>query len=459
MRSTPASPIRRPPEPAATPPGPHAARSAQPVGECMGRLEEIRVPDIGGQTGVPVIELMASVGDAVAVGQGLVTLESDKATIEVPSPVAGVLREWKVQVGDTLSEGQQVALVEVEAADAGAVPETAPPAPSPPAVVEPPPGTPAPAVVAAATSVPVPPHASPLARRIARERRVEIQRLRGTARGGRISREDVLAAVQGVPAAPHDAVATTQDGEGFAMLPWPEPDFSRFGQVATQSMGRVRRISAANLSRNWVRIPHVTQHEDADIGALEALRLQLNGERPEDGVRLTLLAFLIKACAGLLGRFPDFNASLDAGGETLVLKKYVHIGFATDTADGLVVPVVRDADRKGLLDIARETAALARQAREGGLAAADMQGGCFTISSLGGIGGNRFTPIINAPEVAILGVSRAAMRPVWDGQAFQPRLMLPLSLSYDHRVIDGAAAARFTTALAQVLADMRRLLL
>lgn len=443
----------------------------------MGRLEEVRVPDLGGQAGVPVIELMAAIGDAVTADQGLMTLESDKATIEVPSPVSGILRELKVQIGDTLSEGQPVALVEVAEADTGIntrtsinpAPEDAVKTlvPASPVVIPPSgsrPDADAPAPVARENAGPgpieAPPHASPLARRLARERSVDIHALHGTARGGRISRADVLSIAEAMPADPAGKLAPAAHGDdGFALLPWPEPDFSRFGPIEKRSMGRIPRISAANLSRNWVRIPHVTQHDEAEIDSLESLRQQLNREHADGGIKLTLLAFLIKATAGLLVRFPHFNASLDADGEALVLKKYVHIGFAADTADGLVVPVIRDADRKGVLEIARETDTLARRAREGRLTATDMQGGCFTISSLGGIGGSRFTPIINAPEVAILGVSRVTIQPVWDGQAFQPRRMLPLSLSYDHRVIDGAAAARFTSTLARTLNDMRRLLL
>ncbi len=304
------------------------------------------------------------------------------------------------------------------------------------------------------------PYASPAVRLFARELGVDLARVGGSAKGGRITREDVQAFVK---SALRDGGAATAApgaaGGGLSLLPWPKVDFAKFGEVEEVPLSRIQKISAANLARNWAMIPHVTQHDDADITDLEALRVQLNREHEKAGIKLTMLAFLVKASVAVLKQYPRFNSSLDAAGETLTLKKYFHIGFAADTPNGLVVPVIRDADRKGVIEIAQESSALANKARDGKLGPADMQGGCFSISSLGGIGGTSFTPIVNAPEVAILGVSKSAMRPVWDGNAFQPRLVLPLSLSYDHRVIDGALAARFTATLAQLLGDMRRVLL
>lgn len=441
----------------------------------MDNLKEVRVPDLGGSSNVPVIELLIAIGDTVAVDQSIVTLESDKATMEVPSPVSGTVRELKARVGDTLSEGDLVALIEVAGGDAVAPPVVETPVteaktePAPPA----PPRAPAPAPAPAVEPVAPPavrenpavtpgdaPHAGPAVRQLARQLGVPLTQVEGTGRGGRIVREDVTDHVKrtlsGGDSASHDIGPTAFTG-GSNLLPWPKIDFAKFGEIEEQALGRIPKLSAANLARNWAVIPHVTQHDQADITDLESFRVTLNKEA--DATRLTLLAFLMKASAILLRTFPRFNASLDAGGDTLTLKKYVHIGFAADTPQGLVVPVVRDVDHKGLRQIAEETASLALKAREGQLTASDMQGGCFTISSLGGIGGTAFTPIVNAPEVAILGVSKAAMQPLWDGGAFQPRLMLPLSLSYDHRVIDGAEAARFSTSLARLLADFRRVLL
>jgi pyruvate dehydrogenase E2 component (dihydrolipoamide acetyltransferase) len=458
----------------------------------MTALKEAHVPDIGDFEGIPVIEILVAVGDTVAKDQGLVTLESDKATMEVPSPFAGVVREIKVKLGDNVSEGALVALI--EASDgAAAAPAPAPaaeapkPVPAPaPAPSAPPAAAPAPAPVAAtsspATSSPMGaglppvrfeaaavlpdkvPYASPAVRLFARELGVDLARVAGSARGGRISREDVQnfvkAAMQGGGAS---AAPVAGGGGGLNLLPWPKVDFSKFGEIEVREMSRIKKISGANLARNWAMIPHVTQHDDADITDLEALRVALNKENEgradkSGGIKLTMLAFLMKAAVSALKKYPDFNSSLDADGNH-VLKKYFHIGFAADTPGGLVVPVVRDVDRKGVIEIAQETGELAKKARDGKLGPADMSGGCFSISSLGGIGGTSFTPIVNAPEVAILGVSKSAMKPVWDGKQFAPRLVLPLSLSYDHRVIDGAAAARFTAYLAQVLADMRRVLL
>jgi len=433
--------------------------------------KEARVPDIGDYTDVPVIEILVAIGDTVAQDQGLVTLESDKATLEVPAPFAGVVRELKVKLGDTLSEGSVVALIEPAEASAPAAKATpaAAPAEPAPAPVTPAPAT-APAVAASTAPVQPPvrfeadalvpgkvPYASPAVRLLARELGVDLNQLTGSAKGGRIIKEDVQRYVKGVLTGASAAPAAA--GSGLNLLPWPKVDFAKFGPVVTEELGRIPKISAANLARNWAMIPHVTQFDEADITGLEALRVQLNKEYAKKDIKLTMLAFLIKAAVSVLKQYPRFNASLDAAGQTLTLKQYYHIGFAADTPNGLVVPVIRDADRKGVIEIAQETSLLAKKARDGKLGPADMQGGCFTISSLGGIGGTSFTPIVNAPEVAILGVSKSATKPVWDGSQFQPRLMLPLSLSYDHRVIDGAAGARFTATLAQLLADMRRILL
>jgi pyruvate dehydrogenase E2 component (dihydrolipoamide acetyltransferase) len=433
----------------------------------MADIREVKVPDIGNYRNVPVIEILVQPGDRVSKDQGLVTLESDKATMEVPATAAGVVREVKVKLGDELSEGSVVALIEVGEDTAvptptpqrsGAPPVTTAPAPrvTPPAASTPLPApSPAPTPVAAASGANKLPYASPAVRRFARELGVDLARVTGTGRKGRITRDDVQAFVKQTLAA--GAPAATESG--LQLLPWPSVDFAKFGEVEPRPLSKIKKSSGANLARNWVRIPHVTQHDLADITELEALRVALNREHEKSGIKFTLLGFLIKAVVAALQKYPEFNASLDAGGENLILKKYFHIGFAADTPNGLVVPVVRDADRKGIIEIAKETAALASKAREGKLTPGEMSGGCFSISSLGGIGGTAFTPIINAPEVAILGVSKASIQPKWDGTAFQPRLLLPLSLSYDHRVIDGAAAARFTSYLAQLLGDMRRCLL
>jgi pyruvate dehydrogenase E2 component (dihydrolipoamide acetyltransferase) len=424
--------------------------------------------------------------------QGLVTLESDKATMEVPAPFDGIVRELKVKIGDELSEGSVVALIEPSAAAAAASAAKSAPAAGKPAPDAAPPETPRPApdtrpateaaartpqaaahsdaAAAAATPTRSPPvafdaeallpgkvpHASPAVRVFARELGVDLAQLSGSARAGRITREDVQAFVKAAlagGAAPR--AAGSGGGGGLDLIPWPKVDFAKFGPVENRPLSRIQKLSGANLHRNWVSIPHVTQHDDADITEMEAFRKKL-GEENKD-VKVTPLVFLIKAAVAALKKFPNFNASLE--GDNLVLKQYFHIGIAVDTPDGLVVPVIRDADRKGLLELARELGEISAKARDKKLSSADMQGGCFSISSLGGIGGTAFTPIINAPEVAILGVSRSAMKPVWNGKDFDARLMLPLSLSYDHRVIDGAAAARFTAYLAQVLGDLRRLLL
>lgn len=449
----------------------------------MAELKEARVPDIGDDKDVPVIELLVQPGDTVKKDQGLVTLESDKATMEVPAPFDGIVRELKVKIGDELSAGSVVAMIEVAAgAAAPAVAAAAPkpaadPAPAAKAALA---AAPAPAVAAPAPVAPVAaspaadaqtrsppvafdadallpgkvPHASPAVRLFARELGVDLAQLSGTARAGRITKEDVQAFVKAALAG-GGAPRASGGGGGLDLIPWPKVDFAKFGAIESKPLTRIQKLSGANLARNWAMIPHVTQNDDADITEMEAFRKKL-GEENKD-TKVTPLVFLIKAAVAALKKFPNFNASLD--GENLVLKQYFHIGIAVDTPDGLVVPVIRDADRKGLLELAKELAEISAKARDKKLTSADMQGGCFSISSLGGIGGTGFTPIINAPEVAILGVSRSAMKPVWNGKDFEPRLILPLSLSYDHRVIDGAAAARFTAYLAQVLGDLRRLLL
>jgi len=443
----------------------------------MGAMKEVLVPDIGDFKQVDVVEILVKPGDAVQAEQSLVTLESDKATIEIPSPSAGVVKELRVKIGDKVSEGSpMLVLEETDAAPAalsrgtGSDANRGVPAPAPPPTAAAPAVSPAapPAPRSAPTPVhrpPVPlepssppagfkPHASPSVRRFARELGVELGKVTGSGPKSRILIGDVQAFVKGVMArgpAPGAAVG------GLSLLPWPQVDFAKFGPIDTQPISRIKKISGANLARNWVMIPHVTNDDEADITELEALRLQLNKENEKTGIKLTMLAFLVKVCVAALKKHPEFNSSLD--GDNLVVKRYYHIGFAADTPNGLVVPVIKDADKKGILDIARETADLARQARDGKLKPADMQGGTFSISSLGGIGGTSFTPIINAPEVAILGVARSTTKPVWDGKSFVPRLMLPLSLSYDHRVIDGAAAARFNALLAQLLADFRRVTL
>ncbi len=458
---------------------------------------EVKVPDIGDFKDVEVIEVLVQPGDRVAVEQSLITVESDKASMEIPSSAAGVVKSLKVAIGDKVSKGSTVLELEPDAAQAEAAAppaieaSAAPAAPAEPAAAQAEPAAeqaaPAPADVApadAAAAPPAPPaparhappavvlmgngadamvvkpHASPSVRRFARELGVDLSLVRGSGPKQRILQDDVREWVKAVVAkagAPDAGATPGAGGAALGLIPWPQVDFASFGPIEAKPLARIRRISAANLHRNWVMIPHVTNHEEADITELEALRLQLNRENEKQGIKVTMLAFLMKACVAALQKFPEFNASLD--GESLVLKRYWHIGFAADTPNGLMVPVIRDADRKGVLELARESAALAAKAREGKLAPSEMQGGTFTITSLGGIGGTSFTPIINAPEVAILGVSRSAMRPAWDGSAFRPRLMLPLSLSYDHRVIDGAAAARFNVYLSQLLADFRRAVL
>ena len=438
----------------------------------MSQLLEIKVPDIGDYQDVPVIEVHIKPGDRVEKEQSLITLESDKATMDVPSSHAGVVKEVKVKVGDNISEGGLVLLLEASDASAPApavsaapAAQVAPVAPVPTVASIP---TPPPVAIPSANSVRPEPvssmegasHASPSVRKFARELGVTITQVKGTGPKGRISQEDVQAYIKSVMTGTSSAPASQSAGGslgGLNLLPWPKVDFSKFGATERQPLSRIKKLSAANLARNWVMIPAVTYHEDADITDLEAFRVQTNKENEKQGSKITMLAFLIKASVAALKKYPEFNASLD--GDDLVLKKYFHIAFAADTPNGLVVPVIRNADQKGIFEIARETAELAALAREGKLKPEQMQGASFTISSLGGIGGTYFAPIINAPEVAILGVSKAAMKPIWDGKAFVPRLICPLSLTADHRVIDGALATRFNVYISQLLADFRRAVL
>lgn len=441
---------------------------------------QVKVPDIGDFKEVEVIELMVKPGDTVKVDQSLITVESDKASMEIPSSHAGVVKELKVKVGDKVSEGSL--LLELEAAEAAAAAPAAQPAtvaaaapaavaaaPAPAAPPSPPPSLtlveskPAPtASLGPREGNGVKPHASPSIRKFSRELGVDLVRVKGTGPKGRITHDDVQNYVKSVMAGtaePAAAPVAKGGGAGLDLLPWPSLDFSKFGATELQPLSRIKKISGPNLHRNWVMIPHVTQFDEADVTELEEFRKESNAAMAKSGVKLTMLAFVIKASVAALKKFPAFNSSLDAKGENLILKQYYHIGFAADTPQGLVVPVIKDADKKGVVQIAQEMGELSAQAREGKLKPADMQGASFTISSLGGIGGTAFTPIINAPEVAILGLSKSAIKPVWDGKQFAPRLMLPLSLSYDHRVIDGAMGARFSGYLAEVLGDMRKTLL
>ena len=437
-------------------------------------MKEVLVPDIGDFKEVAVIEVLVKPGDAVAKEQSLITLESDKATMEIPSPEAGVVKELRLKVGDKVSQGAPILMLEAGGA-APAAHETAPaaaaasgpariaaePAPTPPELPLAPAAHPRPVPREPREAIVSKPHASPSIRLFARELGVDLARVQGSGPKGRILKEDVQAFVKGVIAgdAPGKAAPAPSAALPFDVLPWPEVDFAKFGPVEVKPLARIQKLSGPNLHRNWISIPHVTQFDEADITDLETFRKSNAAETEKQGFKLTMLAFLIKACVTALRQYPQFNSSLDKGGENLVIKKYFHIGVAVDTPEGLVVPVIRDADRKGVFDLARELGDVSKLARERKLKPGDMQGGTFSISSLGGIGGSAFTPIINAPEVAILGVSKSQFRPVWSGKEFAPRLMLPLSLSYDHRVIDGASAARFTAYLANVLSDIRRTLL
>jgi pyruvate dehydrogenase E2 component (dihydrolipoamide acetyltransferase) len=441
-----------------------AVAAAVPVAVPAGGAVEVKVPDIGDYHDVPVIDVCVKVGDTVKVDDALVTLESDKATMDVPSSVAGVVREIRVKLGDKVSEGAVVVVVDSGGGSAvvAAVPAAA--APVAPVAAEPVVASvPVPAVPAAPPGVGLAPgartHASPSVRLLARELGVDLNKVTASGPKGRILKEDVTAYVKGVmTAVPAVAVAAAPSlGGGLDLLPWPKVDFAKFGPVEIKPLARIKKISAQNLARNWVMIPAVTYHEDADITDLEAFRVAMNKENEKSGLKITMLAFLIKACTVALKKFPEFNSSLD--GDNLVLKQYYHIAFAADTPNGLVVPVIKNADQKSVAQLAIESGDLARKARDGKLSPAEMSGACFTISSVGGIGGTHFSPIVNAPEVAILGVSKSVMKPVWNGAAFAPRLILPMSLSADHRVIDGALATRFNVFVAQLLADMRRVLL
>ncbi|MFL5372756.1 MAG: dihydrolipoyllysine-residue acetyltransferase [Myxococcales bacterium] len=462
-------------------------------------MVEIKVPDIGDFKDVPIIQVFVKPGDSVKQEDPLIALESDKATMDVPSPAAGTVKDLKVKVGDRVSKGNLILLLD-SAAEAKAAPsgpsggngqsaattQAAAPAPKaeargdkqkqpeeerpkpgegPEKTAGPPPAKPEPKAEAPARSAAAPieseafkrAHASPSVRKFARELGVDLSQVKGSGPKGRILQEDVQSFVKQAISAGGAPAGAPAGGAGLNLLPWPQVDFTKFGPVEAKPLSRIKKIAGANLARNWVMIPHVTQFDEADITDLEALRVQLNKENEKAGIKITLLAFLVKACVAALKKFPEFNSSID--GDNLMMKGYFHIGFAADTPNGLVVPVLRDCDKKGVLQLAQETSALAAKAREGKLSPADMQGGSISISSLGGIGGTAFTPIINAPEVAILGVSKGGQKPVWDGKQFVPRLMLPLSLSYDHRVIDGALAARFTAFLSTLLADMRRAML
>ena len=432
----------------------------------MAEIRQVLMPDIGDYKNVPVIEIMVKAGDVVEAEQPLLALETDKATMDVPAPFAGVVHKVYVSAGDKISEGSLILSIEtdvaatppVSAPPAAAAPENAQQAGSPVAA--------APAETPAVDPLPIVPaniqviqtgkvHASPSVRRFARELGVDLARVKGSGEKGRITKNDVQGFVKAT-------LVQAQRGTGSAGLPiaaMPEIDFSRFGAIESRPLSRIKKLSGANLHRNWVTIPHITQHDEADITEMEVFRKELGEEYSKQGVKITPLAFILKAVVTALQQYPDFNSSLDSSGENLILKKYYHIGVAVDTPDGLVVPVLRDVDQKGVVQLARDLAEISGRAREKKLPATAMQGGCFSVSSLGGIGGTAFTPIINAPEVAILGVSRASIKPIYKEGEFVPRLMLPLSLSYDHRVIDGAAAAHFMSYLGKVLSDVRRLVL
>ncbi|MCT9811824.1 dihydrolipoyllysine-residue acetyltransferase [Acidovorax sp. Be4] len=459
------------PAPAAPAAAPAAASAAATSAAATIAL---KIPDIGDFKDVAVTEILVKVGDTVTAEQSLFTVESDKASMEIPSPAAGVIKALTLKVGDTVNIGDLVGELQAAASAAAQAPAEAAAAP---VAVAAPVAAPVAAAPVAAPAAAVPahnptvapsgklPHASPSVRKFARELGVPLEEISGTAQKGRITQADVLAFTKQVMAGAvqtkaQSAVApkaAAGGGAGLDLLPWPKVDFAKFGPVERKELSRIKKISGANLHRNWVMIPHVTNNDEADITELEAFRVSTNKENEKSGVKVTMLAFVIKAVVAALKKFPEFNASLD--GDTLVYKQYFNIGFAADTPNGLVVPVLKDADKKGIMQISQEMGELAKKARDGKLGGADMQGGCFSISSLGGIGGTHFTPIVNAPEVAILGLSKGQMKPIWDGKQFVPRLQLPLSLSYDHRVIDGALAARFNAYLGQLLADYRRIVL
>jgi pyruvate dehydrogenase E2 component (dihydrolipoamide acetyltransferase) len=472
----PAPAVASVPAPAAAP-APSAATAPAAVSTSATSSIDVKVPDIGDFKDVVVIEIMVKEGDTVKVEQSLLTVESDKASMEIPSSHAGVVQQLKVKLGDKVNIGDLVAVLQGQGGAAGAVSSTVPASPASPASAPASVSAAVPAVapVSASPAVALPahnptlapngqlPHASPSVRKFARLLGVPLNEVKGSGPKGRITEQDVQAFTKAVmsgaqkTAAQAASAGAANDGAGLGLIPWPKVDFSKFGSVERKDLSRIKKISGANLHRNWVMIPHVTNHDDVDITDLEAFRVATNKDNEKSGVKVTMLAFLIKACVAALKKFPEFNASLD--GDQLVLKQYFHIGFAADTPNGLVVPVIKDADKKGIMQISQEMGELAKKARDGKLAPADMSGACFTISSLGGIGGRYFTPIINAPEVSILGVCKSTIEPIWDGKAFVPRLMLPLSLSWDHRVIDGAAAARFNVYLGHILGDFRRILL
>lgn len=458
----------------------------------MSKFIEVKVPDIGDYKEIPVIEIHVRVGDVVEKEQSIITLESDKATMDIPSSVSGVVQELKLKIGDLVSQGSLVLVLEPGSSDR--VPAQSVVSKSPPATVAAPAATSAPAVILPAlastnasdssSAAPKPAlqsnalassvhestsldsslanlsHASPSVRKYARELGASIHKILGTGPKGRITQEDVQSYIKHILTSPNQASLSPVPnvaGNGLNLLPWPKIDFNKFGATQIRPLSRIQKISAANLARNWVMIPAVTYHEDADITLLEEFRVQTNKANDKLGIKVTLLAFLLKASVSALKKFPEFNSSLD--GDQLILKQYFHLGFAADTPNGLVVPVIRDVDQKGILEIARETSELAKLARDGKLKPDQMQGACFTISSVGGLGSTYFAPIINAPEVAILGVSKAVMKPVWDGTNFIPRLICPLSLTADHRVIDGAYATRFNAYIAELLTDFRRVVL
>lgn len=447
-------------------PAPASTSTTPPVAPAGGSVEKVEVPDIGGHENVDVIAVEVKVGDTINIDDTLITLETDKATMDVPSTAAGVVKSVFIKVGDKVSQG--TVIIEVEGNGAAATTATQALEPA----NEAPKPTPAPVATPTPQAAPVAPaygktineagfakaHAGPSTRKLARELGVDLSLVTGSGPKGRIVADDVKAFVKGVM---QKGVATTSTtaslGGGLDLLPWPKVDFTKFGEVEVKELSRIKKISGQNLSRNWVIIPHVTVNEDADMTELENFRKVLNKEWEREGVKLSPLAFIIKASVSALKAFPEFNSSLD--GDNLILKKYYHIGFAADTPNGLVVPVIKDVDKKGLKEISKELTELSKKAREGKLKPQEMQGACFTISSLGGIGGTGFTPIVNAPEVAILGVCKSQMKPVWNGSSFEPRLMCPLSLSFDHRVIDGAAGMRFTVYLANLLKDFRRITL
>jgi pyruvate dehydrogenase E2 component (dihydrolipoamide acetyltransferase) len=460
------APAAAAPVAAAAPTAVATAPAPAPAPSASGPIH-VHVPNIGDFKDVAVIEVFVKAGDTIKVEQSLITVESDKASMEIPSSHAGVLKELKVKVGDKINIGDLLAIIDGDGAAPAAPVATAMPAAAPAAAA-------APSTVAAAVAAPAHapgaptlglPHASPSVRKFARELGVPLEEVKGNGLKGRITVDDVQAftkavmsgAAQTKAQAAKAPAASGGDGAGLGLIPWPKVDFAKFGPIERKEMGRIKKISGANLLRNAIMIPAVTNHDDCDITDLEAFRVSTNKENEKSGVKVTMLAFLIKACVAALKKYPEFNSSLD--GDALVYKNYWHIGFAADTPNGLMVPVIRDCDKKGVLQISAEMSELAKKAREGKLSPAEMTGATFTISSLGGIGGKYFTPIINAPEVAILGVCKSTMEPVWNGKEFVPRLMLPLSLTWDHRVIDGAAAARFNAYLGQILGDFRRVLL